>query len=354
MADREGRERLEQRRRLLAWFDGQQRDLPWRRSRDPYPVWVSEIMLQQTRVETARPYFERFIRTFPSVEALATAEVEAVLSNWSGLGYYQRARRLHAAARQVVEEGGEFPTTVEGWLRLPGVGRYTAAAIASIVLAVREPAIDGNVMRVASRLLALKEDPKKRVGSRAIEAKARELLDPDRPGDSNQAMMELGATICRPRRPRCSSCPLERHCLAAATGEPNQFPVARRRAPVLPHRRQVAVVENAERLLLFRRPGDSARLAGLWELPWIDAGSEEGPEESLRRRYGGRWEVGSPRGRVRHSVTNRSFQIEVVEAKLSSDNEVAEGPEAGWFSRAELVGVPVTGLVGKIVKLLDS
>lgn len=354
MTDGEDKGRLEQQRRLLVWFDGQQRDLPWRRTRDPYPVWVSEIMLQQTRVETARPYFERFIGSFPTVETLASAEVEAVLSIWSGLGYYQRARRLHAAARQVVEQGGEFPTTVDGWLRLPGVGRYSAAAIASIVLGVPEPAIDGNVIRVASRLLALKGDPKKRAGSRAIEARARELLDSDRPGDSNQAMMELGATICRPRRPLCSSCPLASDCLAAATGEPDQFPVARRRAAALRHRRRVAVVESAERILLFRRSGDSARLAGLWELPWIEVGSEESSEEALRRRYGGRWEVGSPRGRVRHSVTNRSFEIEVVDAKLISTNEVAEGPEAGWFSRAELVGVPVTGLVGKIVGLLDS
>ena len=354
MADWEARDQLEQRRKLLAWFDRQQRDLPWRGSRDPYPVWVSEIMLQQTRVETARPYFERFIRTFPSLETLASADVEAVLSNWSGLGYYQRARRLHAAARQVVEEGGRFPTTVAGWRRLPGVGRYTAAAIASIVHAVREPAVDGNVVRVVSRLLALKEDPKKRAGSRAIEARARQLLDSERPGDSNQAMMEVGATICRPRRPRCSICPLETNCLAAAAGEPDQFPVTGRRAPALRHRRQVAVVENADRLLLFRRSGDSARLAGLWELPWIDEGSEDGSEEALRQRYGGRWKIGSPRGRVRHSITNRSFEIEVVEAKLSSDNEVAEGPEAGWFSRSDLAEVPVTGLVGKVVKLLDN
>lgn len=354
MADREDRDRVEQRRNLLAWFDEQQRDLPWRGSRDPYLVWVSEIMLQQTRVETARPYFESFVRTYPSVGALASADVEAVLSNWSGLGYYQRARRLHAAARQIVAGGGEFPSSVEGWLRLPGVGHYTAAAIASIVFAVREPAIDGNVMRVVSRLLALQEDPKKRDGSRAIEVEARELLDTERPGDSNQAMMELGATICRPRQPRCSSCPLESDCLAAATGEPGRFPVTSRMAPVLRRRRQVAVVENAGRLLLFRRPLDSSRLAGLWELPWVDEGSELGLQEALSRRYGGCWELGSPRGRVRHSVTNRSFQIEVVEAKLSSDYEVAEGPEAGWFSRAELSGLPITGLVGKIVKLLDG
>jgi len=354
MAESAGENLVEQRRDLLAWFDEQQRDLPWRRSREPYPVWVSEVMLQQTRVETATPYFESFIEAFPSVGALASADVEAVLGNWSGLGYYQRARRLHAAARLIVEAGWSFPTTVEEWLELPGVGRYTAAAIASIVLAVREPAIDGNVMRVVARLLALKESPKKSAGWREIEAKARELLDFHRPGDSNQAIMEIGAAICRPRRPRCSVCPLEKGCLAAVAGEPERYPVAGRKAPVLRQRRRVAVVESGGSVLLFRRPGDSDRMAGLWELPWIDGEPKEGSEEAFGQRYGGRWKVGRQRGQVRHSVTNRSFQIGVVEAKLSSDNEVAEGPEAGWFRRSDLAGVPTTGLVGKVLRLLDT
>ncbi len=206
------------------WFDARQRDLPWRKSREPYPVWVSEVMLQQTRVEAARPYFDRFLETFPSVEALAAASEESVLSLWSGLGYYQRARRLHAAARQIVANKGEFPTTTEGWRKLPGVGRYTAAAVASIVFGAREPAIDGNVMRVVARLLVLEEDPKNNAGFQAIETRARDLLDSERPGDSNQAIMELGATICRPRKPLCSTCPLEEGCLATATGEPERYP----------------------------------------------------------------------------------------------------------------------------------
>jgi A/G-specific adenine glycosylase len=311
-------------------------------------------MLQQTRVETARPYFERFIRAFPSVEDLASAEVEAVLSQWSGLGYYQRARRLHAAARQIVEGGARFPSSVEGWVQLPGVGPYSAAAIASIVLGVREPAIDGNVMRVVGRLLALEEDPRKRPGYRAIQSEARHLLDLQRPGDSNQAIMEIGATICLPRRPRCSMCPLEQGCLAAAVGDPERYPVAGRRTPVSRHHRQVAVVESQGRVLLFRRPGDSSQMAGLWEFPWSDGRSREGLESALGRRYGGRWKVGSSKGRVKHSVTNRSFQIEVVGASLSTDSEVPEGPEAGWFSSSDLTGLPVTGLVGKVLRLLED
>lgn len=354
MVEREEIDRIERRRKLLAWFDQQQRDLPWRKSRDPYPVWISEIMLQQTRVDTARPYFERFIQAFPSVEDLASAEVEAVLSQWSGLGYYQRARRLHAAARQIVAGGEGFPSSFAGWLRLPGVGPYTAAAISSIVLSLREPAIDGNVMRVVGRLLALEEDPRKKSGYRAVQTEARTLLDLQRPGDSNQAIMEIGATLCLPRRPRCSKCPLEQDCLAAAAGEPESYPVTGRKAPMVRQQRQLAVVESQGRVLLFRRPADSARLAGLWEFPWIDGGSHEPPESALGQRYGGQWKVESPRGRVNHSVTNRSFQIEVVEASLTSEDEVAEGPEAGWFSRSDLAGLPVTGLVGKVLRLLED
>lgn len=354
MADRKDQDRIEQRRTLLAWFDAQRRDLPWRRSPDVYPVWVSEIMLQQTRVETARPYFERFLEAFPSIEDLASAKVEAVLSQWSGLGYYQRARRLHAAARQIVDGGGNYPTSVEGWLELPGVGPYTAAAIASIVLGIPEPAIDGNVMRVVSRLLALEEDPKRRPGSRAVASKARDLLDLRRPGDSNQAIMEIGATICLPRRPECSICPLAGGCLAAAAGEPERYPVVGRRVAMERQRRHVVVVERKGRFLLFRRPQDSTRLAGLWELPWMEEVPWDNLEAALEQRYGGRWKVGSPKGRVQHSVTNRSFDISVVEASLSSNDEAREGPEAGWFSRSELVAIPVTGLVGKALGLLEG
>lgn len=310
-------------------------------------------MLQQTRVETASPYFERFMESFPSVEALADAELESVLSLWSGLGYYQRARRLHAAARRIVEAGGEFPSTLEAWKELPGVGPYTASAIASIVLGICEPAIDGNVMRVVARLLALEEDPKRRVGAKAIESTARALLDEERPGDSNQAIMELGATICRPRRPRCSLCPLESDCRAASAGNPERYPISVRRVKQRRQRRQVAVVVSGQRLLLFRRPEESRRMAGIWELPWVDEGPGQSPAEGLGKRYGGRWELGTTRGRVQHSVTDRLFRIEVVEARLISSEEVAEAPGAGWFSRSELEGVPTTGLVAKVLELLD-
>jgi A/G-specific adenine glycosylase len=354
MAKRQDLKRVEQRRRLLDWFDAQQRDLPWRRSSTAYPVWVSEIMLQQTRVETARPYFERFLDAFPSVEDLAAAKIEAVLSQWSGLGYYQRARRLHAAARQIVESGGIYPTTVEGWRQLPGVGPYTAAAIASIVLGIPEPAIDGNVMRVVARLLALETDPKKKSGSRAVARKARDLLDVRRPGDSNQAIMEIGATLCLPRRPRCSVCPLAEDCLAAAAGDPERYPVVGRRVEIERQRRQVVVVEKRGRILLFRRPQDSTRMAGLWELPWIEEDPRDSPEDALERRYGGHWKVGALKGRIRHSVTNRAFDISVVEASLSSSDEVKEGPEAGWFLRSELAAIPVTGLVAKALDQLED
>ena len=189
---------------LLAWFDANRRDLPWRLSADPYRVWVSEIMLQQTQVERVVSYFEAFVARFPDVAHLASSSVEEVLAAWSGLGYYRRARSLHAAARQIVALGG-FPRDIEGWLALPGVGRYTAAAVTSICFGAKQPVLDGNVERVLSRVIGLGQDPKKAAGRRTLLRVAESLLDDERPGDSNQALMELGATVCRPRAPRCGS-----------------------------------------------------------------------------------------------------------------------------------------------------
>ena len=206
------RDTISETRALLGWYDERQRDLPWRRHSDPYAIWVSEIMLQQTRVETVLRYYDRFLGRFPNVASLASAEIEEVLALWSGLGYYRRARLMHAAAQKIVSEGGELPSTLEGLRALPGVGEYTAAAVGSIGFGLVEPTIDGNVKRVVGRLLALEVHPDK--AAKQIRARARELLDGDRPGDSNQALMEIGATICSPYRPNCQACPIEGGCLA--------------------------------------------------------------------------------------------------------------------------------------------
>ena len=210
---------------LLQWYDSQRRDLPWRaakdQSADPYAVWISEIMLQQTQVQTVIPYFEAFLAKYPDVESLAATSLDEVLASWSGLGYYRRARQMHRAAGEIVALGG-FPTSAAGLRELPGIGEYTAAAIASIAFGEVVPVLDGNVERVLSRCLAQAEDPKRSRPRRRLRQAAAELLDPRRPGDGNQALMELGATVCRPTSPNCPVCPLAPDCRAHAEGDPER------------------------------------------------------------------------------------------------------------------------------------
>ena len=212
---------------LLDWYDRNQRDLPWRHREDPYSIWVSEIMLQQTQVETVLPYYEKFLTRFPEVESLAAAGTEEVLGYWSGLGYYRRARLMHQAAQQIVASGEGFPGDLASLMELPGVGKYTAAAVGSIAFGIVEPAIDGNIERVVGRYVGLTDDPRRTGARRRIEAAARQLLSTRRPGDSNQALMEIGATLCRTRNPLCDKCPLAARCEARREGRPEAF--ARRR-----------------------------------------------------------------------------------------------------------------------------
>jgi A/G-specific adenine glycosylase len=340
-------------RDLLTWFDRHRRDLPWRRTRDPYRIWLSEVMLQQTRIETALPYYQRFLARFPTVEDLAGAEVEEVLSLWSGLGYYRRARQLHAAARQVAAAGG-FPRTVERLRELPGIGAYTAAAVASIAFGVPEPVLDGNVERVLSRWLALDLDPKGREARERMLAAAAGLLDAERPGDSNQALMELGATVCSPRRPRCLLCPISSGCRAAREGDPERFPMVRPKREREFHRLAVAVVEREGGVLLFRRPEGSALLAGTWELPWTSLDPAQGmaPEEGLATRYGGRWSLGERLGAVRHSITYRDLELEVHRATFEPAGAPA-GTESGWFGEGERRGLPLSSLVAKVLRVVE-
>jgi A/G-specific adenine glycosylase len=346
-------------RELLAWFDRHRRDLPWRRTRDPYRVWLSEVMLQQTRVETVLPYYERFLARFPTVEDLAAAALDDVLACWSGLGYYRRGRQLHAAARRVAELGG-FPTTAAGWRELPGVGAYTAAAVASIAFGEAVPVMDGNVERVVSRLLAAREDPHGVAARRRLLAAAGELLDPARPGDVNQALMELGATLCTPRRPRCLLCPLRPACLAAAGGDPERYPTARPRRERERLRLVTAVVEEARRcgadraVLLVRRPEASSLLAGTWEVPWVEAAGRRSAAAGLAARYGGVWRLGPRLARVRHSITHRDLEVAVHRAELAGGGEVAEGIEAGWFDGDGRAALPLSSLVGKVLGALGE
>src|SRR3954471_3507275 len=343
---------------LLTWFDQHRRDLPWRRTRDPYRIWLSEVMLQQTRVETVLPFYNRFLERFPTVGDLASAGIDEILALWSGLGYYRRARQLHAAARRIAELG-TFPSTLEGLLALPGIGAYTAAAVASIAFDVAVPVMDGNVERVLSRCLALDEDPKSGNARRQLLAAAAELLDPERPGDSNQALMELGATLCSPRRPKCLLCPLRPGCRAAREGDPERYPIPKVKREGERHRLLVAVVEEGSGVLLFRRPEDSTLLAGTWELPWItrerDGVPEPGdPETVLAGRYGGRWTVGPRVGGARHGITYRDLEIDVHRAELTWGGEVREGMAAGFFNVGGRAGLPISFLVGKVLAAVSG
>ncbi|HEX5011379.1 MAG TPA: A/G-specific adenine glycosylase, partial [Planctomycetota bacterium] len=230
------------RRALLAWWDRGRRDLPWRRTRDPWAILVSEVMLQQTTVAAVVPYWERFVRRWPRPADLAAARTDELLSAWAGLGYYRRARHLQAAACAVAEAGGELPRRAQQLRELPGIGEYTAAAVASIAHGEPVAAVDGNVERVLSRFFALPLDPKSAAGRSALRAHADALLHRERPGDFNQALMELGATLCRPAAPQCLLCPLRAGCAALAAGAPERFPRRPPRAAAVPMLRVAAVV----------------------------------------------------------------------------------------------------------------
>jgi A/G-specific adenine glycosylase len=292
------------RRRLLRWYAANRRDLPWRRSRDPYAVWVSEVMLQQTRVEAAKPYFEAWMRRFPTVEALARASEDEVLAAWSGLGYYRRARNLHAAAREVARSG--FPRTASGWRRLPGVGAYTATAVASIAFGEPVAVVDGNVERVACRIALVRQDPKTGAARKRVQALAQDWLTRD-PGDWNQAMMELGATVCTPR-PRCASCPVVASCKAKAQGLESKVP-APRRSQATVEQRHLAVVRRGGRILLVRYP--PGLLGGLWGLP---GGAVAQPLGALVLEQAGLRIVAGRGVAVRHAFTHKVWHMTVHEA----------------------------------------
>jgi len=339
-------------RALLAWYRQHRRDLPWRRTTDPWAIWVSEVMLQQTRVEHVVAYFEAFLARFPSPAALASASVEEVLARWSGLGYYRRARALHRASAEVVARGGVIPTTAARLRELPGIGDYTAAAVASIAFGEAVPVLDGNVARVLSRWLGSEGESARPAVARGLRAAGARLLDPTAPGDSNQALMELGARVCTPRAPRCAECPLAEGCVARREGNPERYPRAPRRiaprvVPLL-----VVIVERAGAVLLFRRDEDASLLAGTWELPWVEGGAR-GAAARLGRRYGGEFRLGRVVGRVRHAITTRRILATAREGSYAGDG-IAEGREARWMRRDEVASQPTSSLVGKVLALRDA
>ena len=304
---------------LLTWYEANKRDLPWRRNRVAYRVWVSEIMLQQTRVAAVLDHYRRFLKRFPTVKALAHAPESDVLALWSGLGYYRRARFMHAAAKVVVSEHrGQFPRTAEGLLQLPGIGRYTAAAIASICFLEPVPVVDGNVLRVLDRLYG---DPPKDPWITAAG-----LLEPENPGDFNQAMMELGALVCVPGEPQCLQCPVRIHCKSQGRTKA----VAKRLRPkskAIYYR--FCMKDN--HVLLQQRAADASLMPSMWELPQIKAKS-----------------VGNPALQLRHSITDTNYEVSVVVGRAPRllENHL-------WVATNRVAQLPLTGLARKVLSRLD-
>ena len=298
---------------MLAWFDGAKRPLPWRATRDPYAIWLSEVMAQQTRVETVIPYYEAFMAHYPTVHALAEAPLEEVLGHWSGLGYYRRARMLHTTAREVVaRHGGTFPSTRAALAELPGVGPYTAGAVSSIAFGERAGAVDGNVVRVFARLFADPTDGRVSSGLAHFRARADALVDPERPGDWTQALMELGATLCTPREPRCPDCPLRLACAARAEGRVGELPRLSKKARPVPVALEALVLAVGDGVLLAERRPDGL-FGGLLEPPLFSAAS---PLLDLASALG--ISLPEPIGSVEHTLSHRKFTVRVRSARIAS------------------------------------
>ena len=348
------------RKRLLDWYTRERRDLPWRVTLnaergalpDPYDVFVSEAMLQQTQVATVIPYFRRFIERLPNFQALAEANEQEVLRLWQGLGYYSRARNLQKAAKMVVGRfGGTLPSTVEELMELPGVGRYTAGAIASLAYDRRAPILDGNVVRVLCRLDKVQEDPREVEVRDALWGRAEEVLPKKRVGDFNSALMELGATICTPRNPRCLFCPVRKHCAAFAAGAQERIPPAKK-AMVRPvERRWTFCIQDGARWLIEQRPADG-RWAGMWQFITVEAGEGDPAKQGIDGRLPVQVSGLKKLGEVSHGLTHRQYEV----AAFVCEAEGTDGEEGGrvreWVTLDELDRFPMSKPQLRIAVLL--
>ena len=344
---------------LLHWYERHRRDLPWRQTDDPYKIWVSEIMLQQTQVTTAQPYYERFISAYPTVHDLAAAPIDDVLKLWEGLGYYARARNLHRAAQTIVaDHGGRLPRSREELLKIPGIGPYTVGAILSIAFGQPEPALDGNVRRVMSRLLLIEEDPRRPAAEREILDQLQQLVSTEVPADFNQALMELGATICVSKSPRCLICPVVEHCEAQAAGRQFDLPVKPRRPSRPHHHVAVGFVWHDDRVLISRRPSDGL-LGGLWELPGGKQEANESLEDCLRREIAEELGVEVAVDRhlvtVEHGYSHFSVTLHAFACRwLSGEPQNIETNDWTWVPLGNLRDYPLPRGTTKILDALAS
>jgi A/G-specific adenine glycosylase len=344
-------------RRLRPWFARHQRDLPWRRDRDPYRIWISEVMLQQTRADTVAAYFERFVRAFPTVADLAAAEEQDVLRLWEGLGYYRRARDLHRAARAImVHHAGRFPDDPAVLRRLPGLGRYTCNAVLSQAFDRRLPILEANSQRVLSRLFGRSEDPRRGAARRWLWQAAEDILPAHGVGAFNQAIMELGALVCTPNAPRCAECPLVSRCLAHRLGQPEAIP-ARAPQPETIRIREVAiVVRRGEQVLLVQRP-PQGRWAGLWEFPHAPLADGESHDSAAVRRLreltGLEAQPGAELLTIRHVITRHHITLTCLEADhLAGEFRSDFYVQGRWLTIADLAAYPVSAPQRRLARFL--
>ena len=339
------------RRALLAWFRRNARSLPWRKSRDPYAVWVSEVMLQQTQVATVIPYYQRFLEAFPTIEDLARAPLERVLELWSGLGYYRRARYLHQAAKELVRRfAGAFPRDYEQIRSLPGIGDYTARAVLSIAFDLPYTLLDGNVARVLSRLAALEGNLHQLGFRRAVEAQLERLLSRRSPGHFNQALMELGQTLCLPRAPQCAACPVQSWCRGYKSGQPQLYPQPRPRRAAETHYLAAAILQHGRRVVMVRGLGDGL-LDDLWNFPSAFGRSRAEALASLRDKLAGfgslSLTLGDSVAELHHGITYRSIRVHAYPVEISNPPRKAG---LRWFPISSLRRAAISQLARKIAQ----
>ncbi len=344
------------RRSLLTWYQQQGRDLPWRRTRDPYAIWISEIMLQQTQVKTVIPYYERWLKAFPTVQTLAAAEQQTVLKGWEGLGYYARARNLHQAAQQVVSEfDGVFPCEIEKAIALKGIGRTTAGGILSAAFDAPTPILDGNVKRVLSRLVAYPAVPNRAIAP--LWQLSEQLLDPKHPRDFNQAIMDLGATLCTRHNPACLLCPWQSECAAYNQNAVTRFPMTESRQP-LPHKQiGVAVITDSEGRILIDRRKQEGLLGGLWEFPGgkIEPGESEADcvRREIKEELDIKIEVGTKLITIEHAYTHFKVTLNVFNcAYLGGNPKPIECDEIRWVTLDEIDEYPFPKANSQIIDAL--
>lgn len=344
------------RRSLLDWYQQQGRSLPWRQQRDPYAIWVAEIMLQQTQVKTVIPYYERWLAAFPSVEKLATADLQQVLKLWQGLGYYARARNLHKASQEILQlHGGIFPNQLEAVLALPGIGRTTAGGILSAAFNQPVSILDGNVKRVLARLTALQIPPPK--ATKQLWQLSDALIDPEQPRDFNQALMDLGATVCTPQNPTCQQCPWISHCEAYNLGIQSELPMREPNSPI-PHKQiGVAVIWNDQGHILIDRRPQSGLLGGLWEFPGgkIEPGETvlDCIKREIREELGIEIEVGDRLITIDHAYTHFRVTLMVHHCRhISGEPQPLECDEVRWVTLDELDRYPFPAANVQIINAL--